>query len=112
MEFLAKCNYKGKYFDRFVPDLFKFREDKKDAKRYKICMKYRNRPEWYEKCSFMCEKFNAVKFDSFYVPHLKGYINFIKYTNVKMFKIDKDMKMYMRIRPKIIRPKPIGTRIL
>ena len=29
-----------------------------------------------------------------------------------MFKIDKDMKMYMRIRPKIIRPKPIGTRIL
>ena len=29
-----------------------------------------------------------------------------------MFKINKDMKMYMKIIPKIIRPKPIGKRIL
>ena len=45
----------------------------------------------------MCEKFSVVKFDSFYVPHIKKYINFIKYANTKMFKINRDMNMFMKV---------------
>lgn len=97
MEFLAKCNYRGKYYDFLVPELFKFEVHAKDEKRYKMCLKFRNSPEWFKRCSFICNKFNIVKFDPFYVPHIKKYINFIKYAKTKMFKINREMKMYMRI---------------
>ena len=52
MEFVTKCNYRGRYLDLLVPELFIFPKNTKEQKLFKKCKIHRNYKDWFEKCSF------------------------------------------------------------
>ena len=84
-QFLFSCDFKGHYDNSNPPEKkYHFESDIEKEQNIRNCLKYVNTTDWLEQCSFICEKFNILKWNSFFVPKLQKYIHYTEMMNEKM----------------------------
>lgn len=56
---------------------------------------------WYRYCRKICGNFNIIKFNKYFTPKLRKYINFVNYAKKRLGKLNKDTRKYIMKIPSI-----------
>lgn len=77
-KFMTNCDERGQYTANVLPDevLLQYHTDEKIVR---DCWEQRNDPEWINACAAYCDRFDSMKFDQFWEPHLHTYMRLTYY---------------------------------
>lgn len=73
MRFVNHCDKHGVYSSDPVGQYYLLSIDQEIEEKLEHCREFRNREEWFEKCHFICDKFNILTVNDFFYPHSDKY---------------------------------------
>lgn len=94
-QFMHTCDYKGKYEAKTVPRKLVFQSNLEKEHNIRQCLKYVNTSDWKHECSFICKKFNLIRWNAFFSPKITQYVHFTEEMNDLVKEWDKQEANYM-----------------